>query len=63
MAPCHHCLGSQAGKPSGRSGKLGWKVVVQQGSHAQLKHPSRGGRVTVPLMLVRRSGRACSDRS
>jgi predicted RNA binding protein YcfA (HicA-like mRNA interferase family) len=30
-------------------GKLGWKVVVQQGSHAQLKHPSRGGRVTVPL--------------
>jgi predicted RNA binding protein YcfA (HicA-like mRNA interferase family) len=23
--------------------------VVQRGSHAQLKHPSRGGRVTVPL--------------
>jgi predicted RNA binding protein YcfA (HicA-like mRNA interferase family) len=24
-------------------------VVVQRGSHAQLKHPDRGGRVTVPL--------------
>ena len=30
-------------------GKLGWVVVVQKGSHAQLKHPSHGGRVTVPL--------------
>ncbi|HUY86824.1 MAG TPA: type II toxin-antitoxin system HicA family toxin [Acidimicrobiales bacterium] len=30
-------------------GKLGWIVVVQKGSHAQLKHPKRGGRVTVPL--------------
>jgi predicted RNA binding protein YcfA (HicA-like mRNA interferase family) len=30
-------------------GKLGWVVVIQKGSHAQLKHPSRGGRVTVPL--------------
>jgi predicted RNA binding protein YcfA (HicA-like mRNA interferase family) len=30
-------------------GKLGWVVVVQKGSHAQLKHPTRGGRVTVPL--------------
>jgi predicted RNA binding protein YcfA (HicA-like mRNA interferase family) len=30
-------------------GKLGWVIVVQKGSHAQLKHPSRGGRVTVPL--------------
>jgi predicted RNA binding protein YcfA (HicA-like mRNA interferase family) len=30
-------------------GKLGWVVVAQKGSHAQLKHPSRGGRVTVPL--------------
>ena len=30
-------------------GKLGWVVVVQKGSHAQLKHPSRGGRVTIPL--------------
>jgi predicted RNA binding protein YcfA (HicA-like mRNA interferase family) len=29
--------------------RLGWLVVVQQGSHAQLKHPKRGGRVTVPL--------------
>ena len=24
-------------------------MVVQKGSHAQLKHPMRGGRVTVPL--------------
>lgn len=30
-------------------GKLGWVVVAQKGSHAQLKHPGRGGRVTVPL--------------
>ncbi|MHB1510890.1 MAG: type II toxin-antitoxin system HicA family toxin [Acidimicrobiales bacterium] len=30
-------------------GRMGWVVVVQKGSHAQLKHPSRGGRVTVPL--------------
>ena len=30
-------------------GKLGWVVVVQKGSHAQLKHPARSGRVTVPL--------------
>jgi predicted RNA binding protein YcfA (HicA-like mRNA interferase family) len=30
-------------------GKLGWVVAVQKGSHAQLKHPNRGGRVTVPL--------------
>jgi predicted RNA binding protein YcfA (HicA-like mRNA interferase family) len=30
-------------------GKLGWVVVVQRGSHAQLKHPGRGGRVTVPV--------------
>ncbi len=29
--------------------RLGWAVVVQQGSHAQLKHPERPGRVTVPL--------------
>jgi len=28
---------------------LGWEVVAQRGSHAQLKHPDRGGRVTVPL--------------
>lgn len=30
-------------------GRLGWVVVAQKGSHAQLKHPQRGGRVTVPL--------------
>ena len=29
--------------------RLGWVIVVQRGSHAQLKHPNRGGRVTVPL--------------
>ncbi len=29
--------------------RLGWVVVTQRGSHAQLKHPQRGGRVTVPL--------------
>jgi predicted RNA binding protein YcfA (HicA-like mRNA interferase family) len=30
-------------------GKLGWQVVAQRGSHAQLKHPAQAGRVTVPL--------------
>ena len=29
--------------------RLGREVVVQRGSHAQLKHPQRGGRVTIPL--------------
>ena len=29
--------------------KLGWVIVVQKGSHVQLKHPTRGGRVTVPV--------------
>jgi len=29
--------------------RLGWEVVAQRGSHAQLKHPERSGRVTVPL--------------
>lgn len=29
--------------------RLGWAVVVQKGSHAQLKHPARRARVTVPL--------------
>ena len=29
--------------------RLGWVVVAQKGSHAHLKHPARGGRVTVPL--------------
>jgi len=29
--------------------RLGWVIVVERGSHAQLKHPNRGGRVTVPL--------------
>lgn len=26
----------------------GWHVVAQKGSHMQLKHPERPGRVTVP---------------
>jgi predicted RNA binding protein YcfA (HicA-like mRNA interferase family) len=30
-------------------GRLGWVVVIQKGSHAQLKHPNHSGRVTVPL--------------
>ena len=30
-------------------GGLGWIVVAQKGSHVQLKHPRRGGRVTVPI--------------
>jgi predicted RNA binding protein YcfA (HicA-like mRNA interferase family) len=36
--------------------KLGWVVVTQRGSHAQLKHPVRGGRVTVPLHAGERIG-------
>jgi predicted RNA binding protein YcfA (HicA-like mRNA interferase family) len=49
LAPCRHCLGSPAGNWHALFGKLGWVVVAQKGSHAQLKNPSRGGRVTVPL--------------
>ncbi len=26
----------------------GWEVVAQKGSHVQLKHPVKKGRVTVP---------------
>lgn len=26
----------------------GWEKVAQKGSHVQLKHPSKPGRVTVP---------------
>ena len=29
--------------------RLGWAIVVQRGSHLQLRHPDRGGRVTVPV--------------
>ena len=41
-------------RPTGRDlvralSGLGWVVVAQRGSHAHLKHPDRGGRVTVPL--------------
>ena len=28
---------------------LGWVVVAQRGSHVQLKHPYRRGRVTIPI--------------
>ena len=30
-------------------GRLGWVPVVQRGSHVQMKHPERAGRVTVPV--------------
>lgn len=29
--------------------RLGWEVVVLRGSHVQLRHSERGGRVTVPV--------------
>lgn len=29
--------------------RLGWVVVARRGSHVKLKHPNRGGRVTVPM--------------
>jgi predicted RNA binding protein YcfA (HicA-like mRNA interferase family) len=29
--------------------KAGWTVLRQSGSHVQMKHPSRTGRLTVPL--------------
>ena len=28
---------------------FGWVVVAQRGSHVQLKHPARPGRVTIPI--------------
>ncbi|NUR14244.1 MAG: addiction module toxin, HicA family [Bradyrhizobium sp.] len=28
--------------------KAGWGQVAQKGSHVQLKHPTKAGRVTVP---------------
>jgi predicted RNA binding protein YcfA (HicA-like mRNA interferase family) len=28
---------------------LGWVVAAQRGSHVQLKHPARTGRVTIPI--------------
>jgi predicted RNA binding protein YcfA (HicA-like mRNA interferase family) len=41
-------------RPTGREllaalQRLGWQVVAQRGSHAQLRHPTRDGRVTLPL--------------
>lgn len=27
----------------------GWRIVRQTGSHAQLRHPTKPGRVTVPV--------------
>jgi predicted RNA binding protein YcfA (HicA-like mRNA interferase family) len=29
--------------------RMGWVAVSQKGSHVQLTHPERGGRVTVPV--------------
>ena len=29
--------------------KDGWYIVDQDGSHAQLKHPNKPGKVTVPI--------------
>jgi predicted RNA binding protein YcfA (HicA-like mRNA interferase family) len=29
--------------------RMGWVTVAQKGSHIQLKHPERSGRVTIPL--------------
>ena len=29
--------------------KDGWYFVEQEGSHAQFKHPSKQGRVTIPM--------------
>jgi predicted RNA binding protein YcfA (HicA-like mRNA interferase family) len=31
-----------------RLAAAGWEKVAQKGSHVQLKHPSKPGRVTVP---------------
>src|SRR6266581_1571029 len=28
---------------------FGWTIAAQRGSHVQLKHPDRAGRVTVPI--------------
>ncbi len=46
MPPLPRVTGRQVVQALGR---LGWVIVVQRGSHAQLKHANRGGRVTVPL--------------
>ena len=43
--------------------QLGWEVVAQRGSHAQLRHPERRGRVTVPCTPARRSDPASCGRS
>ena len=29
--------------------RLGWREVTQRGSHVQLEHPERSGKVTVPV--------------
>ena len=46
MPPLPRCTGRQVVRALER---LGWIVVVQRGSHVQLKYPNRGGRVTVPV--------------
>jgi len=46
MPPLPRCTGRQVVRALE---KVGWVVVVQRGSHVQLKHPTRDGRVTVPV--------------
>jgi predicted RNA binding protein YcfA (HicA-like mRNA interferase family) len=46
MPPLPRCTGREVVRALE---KLGSTVVVQRGSHLQLKHPTRGGRVTVPV--------------
>jgi predicted RNA binding protein YcfA (HicA-like mRNA interferase family) len=29
--------------------RLGWREVTQRGSHVQLEHPERSGKVTIPV--------------
>ncbi|MHB1510784.1 MAG: type II toxin-antitoxin system HicA family toxin [Acidimicrobiales bacterium] len=29
--------------------RFGWEVVAERGSHVQLRHSARGGRVTIPV--------------
>lgn len=46
MPPLPRCTGREVVRALM---KLGWMVVAQRGSHVQLRHPTRGGRVTVPV--------------
>ena len=54
LRPCRVATMSRLPRVTGREivralTRLGWVVVVQRGSHAQLKHAGHGRRVTVPL--------------